>query len=44
MKIMKTTEVLTLSRIVAKDPSEKLARKRLSVMQLAESLGNVSEA
>lgn len=41
---METTEVLTLSRIVAKDPSEKLARKRLSVLQLAESLGNVSEA
>lgn len=31
-------------RITAKDPAEKLARKRLSVLQLAESLGNVAEA
>jgi transposase InsO family protein len=31
-------------RMTAKDPATKLARKRLSVLQLAESLGNVSEA
>ena len=31
-------------RITTKDPREKLARKRLSVLQLAEILGNVSEA
>lgn len=34
----------TLSRVTAKNPAEKLARKRLSVLQLAEQLGNVSEA
>lgn len=32
------------SRITAKDPATKLAHKRLSVLQLAEALGNVSEA
>jgi transposase InsO family protein len=32
------------TRITAKDPALKLARKRLSVLQLAEALGNVSEA
>ena len=32
------------SRITAKDPATKLAHKRLSVLELAESLGNVSEA
>ncbi len=32
------------SKITTKDPEEKLARKRLSVLQLAEILGNVSEA
>lgn len=31
-------------RITAKDPATKLAHKRLSVLQLAESLGSVSEA
>ena len=31
-------------RITAKDPAEKLAHKRLSTLQLAEALGNVSEA
>jgi transposase InsO family protein len=32
------------SRVTAKDPVLKLAHKRLSVLELAESLGNVSEA
>lgn len=31
-------------KIVSKDPSEKLAHKRLSVLQLAEALGSVTEA
>jgi len=31
-------------KITTKDPVEKIARKRLSVLQLAESLGNVTEA
>jgi transposase InsO family protein len=31
-------------RIVAKDPAEKLARQRLSVLQLAQALGSVSVA
>jgi len=31
-------------KMTTKDPVEKLARKRLSVLQLAESLGNVTEA
>lgn len=31
-------------RITAKDPVTKLAHKRLTVLELAESLGNVSEA
>jgi len=30
--------------MVTKDPSEKIARKRLTVLQLAEQLGSVSEA
>jgi len=37
-------EVVTLSRMVTKDPSEKVARKRLTVLQLAEQLGSVSDA
>lgn len=32
------------TRIVAKDPAEKLARKRLSALEFAERLGNVAEA
>jgi transposase len=32
------------SRIVAKDPAEKLARQRMSVLQLAQALGSVSAA
>lgn len=32
------------TRITTKDPALKLAHKRLTVLQLAESLGNVSEA
>ncbi len=32
------------TKITTKDPALKLAHKRLSVLQLAESLGNVSEA
>ena len=36
--------VTQMSRITTKDPAEKLARKRLSVLQLAEALGNISEA
>ena len=31
-------------KIVSKDPAEKLAFKRLSVLQLAEALGSVTEA
>jgi transposase InsO family protein len=31
-------------KITTKDPSEKVARQRLTVLQLAEALGNVSEA
>jgi len=31
-------------RITAKDPEEKLARRRLTVLELAERLGNVAEA
>ena len=31
-------------RIVAKDPAEKLARQRMSVLQLAQALGSVSAA
>lgn len=33
-----------MAKLVAKDPAEKLAQKPLSVLQLAEALGNVSEA
>lgn len=33
-----------VEKIVSKDPSEKLAHSRLSVLQLAEELGNVTEA
>lgn len=36
--------VAEVKRVVAKEPAEKLARKRLSVLELAERLGNVSEA
>jgi hypothetical protein len=32
------------TRVTTKDPAEKVARKRLSVLQLAESLGNVTDA
>src|SRR5512137_3077538 len=32
------------TKITTKDPALKLAHKRLTVLQLAESLGNVSEA
>lgn len=32
------------TRITTKDPALKLAHQRLTVLQLAESLGNVSEA
>ena len=35
---------MTKSKTTTKDPSEKLARQRMSVLQLAEVLGNVSEA
>ena len=31
-------------RITAKDPGEKLAHRRLTVLELAERLGNVAEA
>ena len=31
-------------KVVSKDPAEKLAFKRLSVLQLAEALGSVTEA
>jgi hypothetical protein len=34
----------TGGKITTKDPAFKLAHKRLTVLQLAESLGNVSEA
>lgn len=33
-----------MAKLVAKNPAEKLAQKRLSILQLAEALGNVSEA
>lgn len=33
-----------LRRVTAKDPAEKLALRRLAVLELAERLGNVSEA
>ncbi len=32
------------NKVMTKDAEEKVARKRLSVLQLAESMGNVSEA
>ena len=31
-------------RITARDPGEKLAHRRLTVLELAERLGNVTEA
>jgi transposase-like protein len=31
-------------RVTAKDPSAKLAHRRMTVLELAERLGNVSEA
>ena len=31
-------------RVTAKDPREKLAHRRMTVLELAERLGNVSEA
>lgn len=31
-------------RVTAKDPHEKLAHRRLTVLELAERLGNVTEA
>ena len=31
-------------KVTAKDPGEKLAHRRLTVLELAERLGNVSEA
>lgn len=34
----------TKARITAKDPIEKLAHKRLTVLELAEKLGNITEA
>jgi transposase InsO family protein len=34
---------LTKERVTEKNPHEKIARKRLSVLQLAEVLGNISE-
>jgi transposase InsO family protein len=34
----------TATRMTAKDPALKLAHQRLSVLQLAEALGNISEA
>ncbi|MCB9247019.1 MAG: IS481 family transposase [Flavobacteriales bacterium] len=37
-------ESTNLGRMTAKDPKEKLARKRLSVLKLAENLGNITEA
>jgi len=37
-------EVVTLAHMVAKDPNEKIARQRLTDLQLAESLGSVTEA
>ncbi len=37
-------EAVISGRIVAKDSKVKIARKRLSVLQLADNLGSVSEA
>ena len=36
--------VQSARRVTAKDPNEKLAHRRLTVLELAERLGNVSEA
>jgi transposase InsO family protein len=36
--------IQNVNRVTTKNPAEKLARKRLTVLQLAEQLGNVSEA
>jgi len=36
--------IQNVTRVTTKNPAEKLARKRLTVLQLAEQLGNVSEA
>lgn len=38
------SEIVTVNRITSKKPEEKLAKRRLSVLQLAESLGNISKA
>jgi transposase InsO family protein len=42
--VSKTTSNNSKTKITTKDPALKLAHKRLSVLQLAEALGNVSEA
>jgi hypothetical protein len=34
----------TLERLTTKDPAEKLARQRLSVLQLAEEIGSVARS
>ena len=39
-----TTELPAPTKMTAKDPTTKLAHQRLSVLQLAEALGSVSEA
>ena len=39
-----TSELPTPTKVTAKDPATKLAHQRLSVLQLAEALGSVSEA
>lgn len=42
--VSETTVTNGKTRITTKDPALKLAHRRLSVLQLAEALGNVSEA
>ena len=36
--------IQNVTRVTTKHPAEKVARKRLTVLQLAEHVGNVSEA
>jgi hypothetical protein len=42
--VSESTAPNSKTKITTKDPALKLAHKRLTVLQLAESLGNVSEA
>lgn len=44
MGIALATALVPEGRITTKDPAEKVARQRLSVLQLAEELGSVAHA